>query len=262
MASIIFLLVFILGGFAYYNNEIEPAPMPNITLSNGEKTIIFQAMSHVGTRSFYDKVINDIKERKTNGYVYFFEWVQGWTEENTQKFDKAIWIKFDKNLYKNFSKLYWVVYQDNNEFLWHINDLDFNVDLTIDEIIERYEEWWVEETSTTPPMDVNEEILNTLAELNDRQLKVLVYINQAILNFLIKSDWLRDVITEHVWNAKLFDVILNKRNEVLSSAIIKSEYDEIYVTYWLLHFEWVLKLLQEDDNTWKEIERFNYFPIQ
>jgi len=256
------LLVFILWGFAYYNNEVKPAPMPNITLSNGEKTVIFQAMSHVGTRNFYDTVINDIKEKKTNGYVYFFEWVQGGTEENTEKFDKAIWIKFDKNLYKNFSKLYWVVYQDNSEFLWHINNLDFNVDLTIDEIIEHYEEWWVDDTGATTPMDVNEEILNTLAELNDKQLKVLVYINQAILNFLIKSDWLRDIITEHVWNAKLFDVILNKRNDVLANAVIQSEYDEIYVTYGLLHFEWVLKLLQEDDVNWKEVERFNYFPIQ
>ena len=227
VSTILFVLIFILWSFAYYNNETAPAPMPNITISNWEKTISFQAMSHVWTQDFYNKVATDIKEKKTNGYVYFFEWVQWWTEENTQKFDEAIWIKFDKNLYKNFSKLYWVVYQNNNDFLWLVNDLDFNVDLTIDEIVEHYEKWETSNDNTKPPLDVNQEILNTLAELNDKQLKVLVYINQSILNFLIKSEWLRDFITENIWNPALFDVILNKRNSVLSDAIIESEYDKI-----------------------------------
>jgi hypothetical protein len=31
-------------------------------------------------------------------------------------------VKFDKELYKNFSKLYGVVYQDNQKFLNRVND--------------------------------------------------------------------------------------------------------------------------------------------
>jgi len=37
----------------------------------------------------------------------------------------------------------------------------------------------------SPPIDANEEILKTVASLNEKELKILVYINQAILNMII-----------------------------------------------------------------------------
>ena len=46
-------------------------------------------------------------------------------------------------------------------------------------------------------IDINTEIINTLAQLNDRQLKVLVYINQSILNFIVSSDNLQDFIKDN-----------------------------------------------------------------
>jgi len=107
LSIFITLITLILWSFTYYNNEISPAPMPEITITNWEKTIIFQAMSHIWTQSFYDSIVENIKESKINWYVYFFEWVKPWTEENTEKFNKALWVKFDEELYKNFSKLYW-----------------------------------------------------------------------------------------------------------------------------------------------------------
>jgi vacuolar-type H+-ATPase subunit H len=61
----------------------------------------------------------------------------------------------------------------------------------MDEIVKLYEEKISTKTSTGDqiknkiPIDANKVILDTLAELNDRQLKILVYINQAILNFII-----------------------------------------------------------------------------
>jgi hypothetical protein len=257
LSIFIVILVLSLWSFAYYNNEISPAPMPEITISNWEKTVIFQAMSHIWTSDFYNSIVENITKNKTDWYVYFFEWVKPWTEENTKKFNEALWIQFDEELYKNFSKLYWVTNQNNEDFLWLVNNLDFNVDLNLDEIVEQYEKniEWIEDEKikNQVPLDVTEQITEILLSLNDKQLKILVYINQSILNFIIKSTGLQETLTNNFTNVQLFDVILNKRNEVLSDEIIKSEYNDIYITYWLLHFKWVLELLQKNDDNWQII---------
>lgn len=237
--------------------------MPTYTISNGEKTVIFQAMSHIGTHEFYSQIVQDITDAKNDWYVYFFEWVKPGTPENTEAFDQAMWIKFDKDLYKNFSKLYGVEYQNNEDFLGLINQQDYNVDLGIDEIMEYYKQIEQKNSKTIDmPLDANAHIIDTLAQLNERQLQVLVYINQAILNFIIQSEGTQSFLTQNFANQQLFEVILWKRNEVLSQWIIKSQYDKIYVTYGLLHFKWVFEILQANDPNWKIIDTKYLYPIQ
>jgi len=62
-----------LGVFAFYQNEIAPATLPKITISNGEKTIVFRTMSHVATDAFYRGVQNDIDAAKREGFWYYYE---------------------------------------------------------------------------------------------------------------------------------------------------------------------------------------------
>lgn len=253
----------IIWGFAYYNNKISPAPMPEFTLQNDKgKEVIFQAMSHIWTWDFYETIQNNLRNYKKTGWIYFYEWVKPGSEENMRAFDEAIWIKFDKDLYANFSKLYWVINQDNTIYYNLINNLDFNVDLSIDEIMELYNKNPKQDKSITPPIDATKTITDTLTSLNEKELKILVYINQAILNFIIKSEKTQELITNNFWNQELFDVILNKRNDVLANAIIESKYNNIYITYWLLHFAWVLELLQKNDSSWKVTKITNLYPIK
>jgi len=267
--SILMIIVTItLWSLAYFFNEIFPAPMPEYTISNWTKVVKFQAMSHIWTQKFYDQIRNNIIKHKKDWWIYFFEWVKPWTKESEEKFNKAIWIQFDDELYKNFSKLYWVVNQDNKDFLWLVNDLDYNIDLNMDEIVKLYEEKINKKEDPSDifenklPLDANKVILETLAELNDRQLKILVYINQAILNFIIWNDTTQDFLTNNFANTDLFDVILGKRNEVLSEAIINSKSNNIYITYWLLHFDWVMEMLVENDSKWQVINENNLYPIK
>jgi len=264
-------LLFITVFFAwttYLLNEVFPAPMPEYTLTNWTKVVKFQAMSHIWTQDFYDTIINNITEHKKAGWVYFFEWVKPGSEESLEKFDQAIWLKFDDELYANFSKLYWVVNQDNKDFIWLVNDLDFNVDLNMDEIVELYEEKINNKQDPSDvyenklPLDANKVILETLASLNDKQLRILIYINQAILNFIIWNDATQDFLTNNFANVDLFDVILGERNKILSKAIIETEYDNIYITYWLLHFDGVLKILKQYDPKWQVISVKNLYPIK
>lgn len=263
----IVFIILLFWWLTYLSNEYFPAKMPEYTISNWEKVVIFQAMSHIWTQKFYDQVATDLKAYKENWWVYFYEWVKPWTKENLEKFNKAIWIKFDKDLYHNFSKLYWVVNQDNNNFIWLVNNLDFNVDINMNQIVKLYEEKINNKPKSAKikniiPIDANKEILKTLSELNDKELKILVYVNQAILNFIMWNKYTQNFLTEKFANKELFDVILWERNKVIANTIIKSKYKKIYMTYWLMHFNWVLKLLQEKDPKWKIISTKNLYPIK
>ena len=256
------ITIFVVSSFAIYQNKYFPAKMPQVTLSNGEKTIIFQAMSHIATRSFYEKVTDSLRKAKQKGFVYFFEGVRPWNKENMEYFNKALWIEFDENLYKNLGKLYWVVSQDNNDFLWLVNNNDFNVDLSIDEIVELYKSIEVKKEKKWLPYDANKHILDTLSQLNDRQLRVLVYINKSMLNFIIKSDKAKDLISNNFWNKQLFKIILDKRNEKLVDEIINSSHKKIFITYWLLHFDWVFELLKGIDDEWEVTWEKFFYPIK
>lgn len=253
------IILAVLGSFMYYQNSISPAMMPQFTLTNGNQTIVFQAMSHIASEDFYKNVSRDIRGYKQQWYVLYYEWVKPGSEENSQDFNKALWINFDAGLYDNFSKLYWVVAQDNSDFLTLENNLDYNIDIDIDQIMDIYREktalWDNAEKKSflqsEGTQDMNAIIINQLAELNNRQLTALRYINQSLLNFMIKQENLRNIIVEKVANQDLFSVILDSRNEHIVQEIQDRWDEKIVIIYWLMHFDWVFELLKEQDPNWQ-----------
>lgn len=264
--SLSFLIILtIFWSFGYYQNSINPATMSEYTISNWSKIVVFQEMSHIWAESFYIKVKENLTEYKKQWYVYFYEWVKPWNNINTNKFNKAIWIDFNKDLYKNFSKLYGVTSQDNSIYYNLINNLDFNIDVDIDYIISKYEQ---KLTKTKTPkiekeiVDINEKIIETLSQLNGKQLSILVFINKAILNALIKSDSAQELISNNFWNVELLNIILDWRNEVLTKEIQNTDYKKIYITYWKLHFKGVLDLLKENNPNWKIINKKEFVSIK
>jgi len=264
----IYFITLILLIFIYYNNLISPAKMPQYTLSNWQKTIIFQWMSHIWSENFYNQIKQEISNVKKTWWVLFYEWVKQWSKEATKKFNQAIGINFNQDLYKNMSKLYWITYQENNVFLWIQNNFDYNIDLSIDDIIKLYDKKTKNNqiqnsnNNNKEIIDINEQIINTINLLNDKELKILVYINKGLLNLIIKNNDNFQTIMWDMWNKVLLDVILNERNKNLSDEIIKSNYNKIFITYWLLHFEWVYKLLKENDPNWKIINIKYFYPIK
>jgi hypothetical protein len=259
------LIVSILGAFLYYNNSIAPATMPSYTISNGEKTIIFQTMIHIATPEFYQTVQQNIFDAKAQGYVYFYEGVQAGSPESNEKFNQAIGIEFDADLYNSFSKLYWVVAQNQNDFLGIYNTLDFNIDMTLDEIVAIYES----KKTTTPSnqkkietTDITQDVITQIESLNARQLEILIYFNQAILNFFTKHEGIRNAVIAAMWNQDIFWVILDERDKHLVENIEASSYDKIFITYGLLHFEGVFEQLKSKDSRWEIIDTQLLFPIQ
>lgn len=269
-SSIFIVIIFsILAFFWYYQNNISPAKMPIFTISNWEKTVIFQSMSHIWTQNFYNNVKNNIEEAKKNGYIYFFEWVKAGTNENMEKFNNALWIKFEEDLYENMAKLYWLKHQENEMFFNLVNDNDYNVDLSIDKIIEYYEkETSKNETNNskdiniTPTADINNLIKEALNTLTDEQLVVIRYINKAIINMIIKNENIQASLTNNLWNKDIFNIILWKRNELVASEIINNENKKIIITYWLLHFNGIFELLKNNDKNWKLVKTDYFYPLK
>lgn len=265
--SVIFFLTFwIIWSFVFVINEFFPAKMTEYTLSNWEKTIKFQEMVHIWKEDFYNNIINNLISYKEDWWVYFYEWVRPGSEESQEKFNQALNIKFDNSLYENISKLYWVTFQDNSKFFYLVNDLDFNFDLSMDEIVELYDQknltWPTESKLGDSVYDVWAEAIKTLSKLNDRELKVINYVTKSMLNFLMKNTSILNWLTNSYSNENLFKVILDERNKVLVDAIIESEFNKIYITYWALHFDWVYELLKATDSNWKIIEENFYYPFK
>jgi hypothetical protein len=267
ISSFLVLLIWILWFFAYFENKIEPALMPEFTISNWNKTIVFQWMAHIGSEKFYNQIKQNIKENKNDGFVLYYEWVKLWTVENSEKFDGLLWVKFDKKTYVNLSKLYWLRAQDNRDFFKIVNDKDYNVDVTMDDIIAWYEKKYGKISkdamkqnweANVAPLDVWVVLDEAIKKLTPRELDLLIYVNRSIMNFIIKSDNVRDTILANSWQKDLFDIILDDRNKVLADRLANSADKKIYVLYGLMHFKWIWADLQTRDPNWK-LQSIRYF---
>ena len=56
LTVIIWLLPWMIFGILKFSNEYAPATLPRITITNGEKTVVFQSMMHIASPGFYDDI--------------------------------------------------------------------------------------------------------------------------------------------------------------------------------------------------------------
>lgn len=266
VAIMITIIFWFLGSFTYYHNHISPAILSSYTLSDWEKTLVFQTMSHIGSQNFYSKIINQIIHYKSLGYVYFYEWVRPWSQENSQAFSEAIGVQFDENTYKSLSKLYWLEFQDQNEFLGLVNDEDYNIDISIDDIMEQYHQ------SSHPkdllksvidwPIDVEQLVQQQIWNLNPKALLIFQYINKSFINAILKSKSTQQTLQDKLANQALFDVILHQRDKFIAQAILSTDEKKIFLTYGELHFQWIFDILKTHNPKWQIIEINSFYPLK
>lgn len=222
-------------------------------------------MSHIASDKFYLSVQKNISKSLSDGFILYFEGVRPGSPENMEAFNEALGIDFSPTLYDNFSKLYGLSSQDNDMFLWLGPQRDKNIDLDIDTIMELYRE--KKNTSDTKNnlwevaqiVDIEEEFVTLLSVLKPRELKVLQYLNQWMLNFFMKQETLQALLLEQA-GSDIFSVILRDRDEFIARSITESPEKKIFALYGKLHFEGVLKALQEDNPRWK-IESVEYMQV-
>jgi len=141
-------------------------------------------------------------------------------------------------------------------FLWLWETPDINVDMDIDIIMELYrEKKWEDYTQSSKQeiLQVDDEIIRVLANLKPRELQVLQYINQALLNFFMKQESLQWFILEQS-GVDIFSVILWERDSYIAEFISQSKYEKMFALYGKLHFEGILRELRLQDMRWEIVD--------
>ena len=115
-----------------------------------------------------------------------------------KKFDAAMGFVFDASLYSNISKLYGLREQRNKEFLGIENTKDYNVDISIDDIIKLYEKRLSAESqkklTTKSPIDIAPLVDASLKNMTPHELAYIMYMNRALMNFIMKNDTAQQAI--------------------------------------------------------------------
>ncbi len=258
--SIVFLIIyFLLFNFIWYQIYYNPPKIPQYILTNWDKKVIFQTMSHIWSSWFYREISEVLNKYRDNWYVFFYEWVRPWSKENHDKFNKLIWFNFSWETYTYLSKLYWLVNQNNSLFLWNFQSLNKNVDISMDDIIKYYEErGWKYENEIVKIQDIENQTNNLINSLNSVQLFFIQNVNKSIFSMFMKNQKLQNIVQNNFTNKDIFSIILDKRNEIIANEIINWEEKNIFVMYWMLHYNWVFDLLKKSDSKWR-VENIIYF---
>lgn len=86
-------------------NEIFPATLPKTTITNGEKTVVFQSMMHVASPGFYEDIRQDMEKLQGLDYVFFYEGVRPGTEESLIQLNALMGMDLSAEMYSFFAKM-------------------------------------------------------------------------------------------------------------------------------------------------------------
>ena len=200
---------------------IQATEAEYVDYKSGAKQMRFVPMVHVSTKEFYADVERLVKEAKKDGYVLFYEYVDfdKATETEQRKLRKLVGFipspeGYDEMLGGLDKERY--ATQENEQFLNQVNEKDFNVDVSPQDILKEYERRYGELTLT-------EEDLNTPV---------------------------RERMKPSEPKKQTMAVVIDYRNDYLSKAIQESKYNKIIVLYGAKHEKGLIKDLKALDKSW------------
>jgi hypothetical protein len=254
----LFLFILLIG-VSYYYNVQSPATMSRITLSNSEKTLIFQEMSHIGTENFYICAWSGISLLSNSGFQIYYEGVGSGTVENMKTFQKMLWIEFTDTLYESFAQSIWMQSQKYESFISsEILRTAKNVDIWIDSIVtianSKYGSGFYKEST---PLSIEANIIEWISQMTENEKRVYAYFIRGLLNMMANS---YQDISVFWMNSEIIDIILHERNKVISQRIQTSSDKKIIAFYGALHFNWIFEELKKQDIRWKVVHIDNCYP--
>jgi hypothetical protein len=260
--------IFYLCYKSYFNN----LELPLVTLNNGEKTVKFQGMIHVGPSDFYTQVVSNLDEASGQGYTLFFEGVES-TPARQQWFRRTMLMNQDlDSLYLSVSdilglhsqKTFFIKYKsiasrNSSRFVY--------ADVSTQDIFKEYLRLWRESPEFRTEMKASESkrypsILHSFSRITAWQnrggparhflsrrmflgLYVVALSNGCAGNFGMKK----------IGNSATKKLIIEFRDEMLVKRIIEDSNDKIYITYGAAHLPGVVAKLKNADPKWKVQKR-------
>ena len=256
ICKLFWIVIMLVWSFGLYQNTINPVEMPQYTITNGSKTVVFQTMAHIASSQFYLNVQNEIRSHKENGYVLDFEGVKPATKDiDQEKFNSLLGVKFSKDTYKNLKELYGLDNQDNTKFLNIVNNKDYDTDVSFDDLIVQYEKEHgiIDPKTSSDPIDIGSTI-DSFRENYWFFLPLIQWYNKAIINFTVKHSSVRQFIIGMINKKDFFDLAINYRSQYLADYINNSKDQKIFITYGMEHFESFFEDLKAKDPNWKIVD--------
>jgi hypothetical protein len=251
-----FLMPFLLS-IVYYT--IFPGKLSDIIISNGKQKIVFMQMSHIATHEFYESKKKTIDRVLKNSPVFLIEWVRSWTDASQEKFDMALGVQFDKNLYETLASLSDLEVQSGGYLLDSVPlGTIKNVDMSMDEIVSHMSSWLLIPSIAQSPVDITKDF-SLIEQLSTQERSFIAHVFRAFLNWSIINMTDIERLTLGP-KAELFDIILNKRNQKVIDFVLENPSKDIVIMYGALHFTWIYEALKSSDKNWKIESYTSYAP--
>lgn len=256
--------------YAYTQGGVTSSSMNTYTLTNGQKTVVFQSMSHIGLRSFYKEVGEEMTDYRNKGYRILLEGLgsTGYKplrkgdvgyEEAVAKYNsyydinKRILDNMDnESVYKNSKYTYqriefsrYIAYDDeyadiSYSTLFDLADKKAKENNISKKALDSYKEMDLSYSSSTASLLNNEMLYIYMQNLRDYPL--FTFIDKYVLP-LAKKIFPEQSLTR--------DISINARDKNLVKHILDEPENFIYLTYGSLHFEGVFDNLKAIDANWK-----------
>lgn len=260
----LFTLTALLAAPLYYlalQTALRPMTVPQATLSNGSKTVVFQGMMHVGSEGFYKSVIYDLEKALSDGDVIYYEGVVGdpegdaWFSEtlagggdlsaNYQMLGDACGLQFQLNYFQ-------LLRQDMAAH----PERHINADVTTADMMHEYQRLEASDPDFAQAVQAERassktddatgggiaQIVNLLQDATPDQ--------KSLVGTACRG-WLTMTLSQRSAPSALDPVILDFRNRKLSERISADTHQNIYITYGAGHLPGLLADLQADDPAWE-----------
>lgn len=243
----------------------HPLLLPQATLSNGEKTVVFQGMVHVGSEGFYKSLVYDLENALANGYKLYYEGVQRSTPEADAWFNSE--FAGGKDLGTNYKALAMdcgLTYQLEYFQLLATDmrdhpDRHLTADVNTRQLMDEYERLIATDKSFSESVRTKAGASAAEVPAFDPLASLLRWTEASPSHHTLGGILCRGFFTlvlnrniEHKSeDAPMDRVLVDFRNRHLADAILGDTSRKIFVTYGARHFLGVFHLLKEKDPRWK-----------
>lgn len=237
---------------------LRPMTVPQATLSDGNKTVVFQGMSHIGTEGFYKSVVYDLEKALADGYVIYYEGVMG-SPDGDAWFSKTLAGGGDLSAnYKLISDVCGLKFQLDYFGLLQADmaarpDRHVNADVTTADMMHEYERLLQSDpdfaaaratasADDAAPNTGPAQLLAWLQAGTPEQRKLAGYACRGFLTMQLGGKAAPDQMDK---------VILDYRNRALADRIAADSHQLIYITYGAGHLPGLFDLLKAKDPAWE-----------
>lgn len=261
--ALVFALTALVAAPLYYlalRTDLTPLTVPQATLSNGKKTVVFQGMMHIGSEGFYKSVVYDLEKALSDGYAIYYEGVRD-DPAGDAWFSQTLAGGGDLNTnYQNFGDACGLQFQGPYFELLAADmkarpERHVEADVSTADMMREYQRLMDTDADFAAAVEKDTPAASESGEA-DRATQLFDWLAKAtpgqrkILGLACRG-WITMMMGAKTAPSPLDPVILDFRNVKLAERIVTSADDKIFITYGAGHLPGLLDDLQKSDPAWE-----------